>query len=386
MLRKALGGLAAAALATAGLALASFGGVPAGAASICAGGTFVVTSTTDSGAGSLRQAFADASAANGGTICIDSPVVPGPITITSGVLDYTGTGPLTIQGNGKVVLGNNTSAMIHASVTGDVLEIHDLTVTGGNASAGAGVRSGNGSVLLVDSTVTGNTASSFGAGVSGPTVTVVRSTISNNTVTDGDGAGINAGNATVINSTIAGNSAATQGGGIEAGISVTLVYATVVGNTSPVGANILVNNDEPLGSFASVVAQPLGGGMNCDVVLPTDSAGYNYSDGDSCGFTATGDVENGASPQLGALAANGGPTETMLPAESSPLVDAIPVANCHDDGASSIDTDQRGVARPQRGGCDIGAVELAAETPVTPVTPVGPAAPTPVAARPAFTG
>jgi hypothetical protein len=381
----ALGGVAAVALATAGLTFASLG-VAANAVTPCSG--FVtVTTTADSGAGSLRQAFTDANTAGGGTICIDTALVTSPITITSGVLDYTGAGALTIFGNGAVVQGNDTSMMIYASNTGEVLEIHDLTVTGGNASSGAGVRSGNGSVLLVDSTVTGNTASSFGAGVSGPTVTVVGSTIANNTVTDGDGAGINAGNATVINSTITGNSASTVGGGIEAGISVTLIYATVVGNRAPEGANVVVNNDEPLGSFASVVAQPLGGGENCDVVLPSESAGHNYSDDDTCGFTATGDVENGASPQLGALAANGGPTMTLLPAATSPLVDAIPVANCHDDGAASIDTDQRGVARPQLGGCDIGAVELVEEVPVTPVGPSPvPVAPAPVAATPRFTG
>jgi hypothetical protein len=75
---------------------------------------------------------------------------------------------------------------------------------------------------------------------------------------------------------------------------------------------------------------------------------------------------------------------TLLPAATSPLVDAIPAANCHDDGAASIDTDQRGVARPQLGGCDIGAVELAEEVPVGP-GPV-PVAPEPVAVTPRFTG
>jgi hypothetical protein len=102
-------------------------------------------------------------------------------------------------------------------------------------------------------------------------------------------------------------------------------------------------------------------------VLPTDSSGYNFSDDDSCGFTATG-----------------GPTMTLLPAATSPLVDAIPVANCHDDGAATLDTDQRGVTRPQGSGCDIGAVELEAVVPVTPVEP--PAAPTPVTVAPRFTG
>jgi hypothetical protein len=39
----------------------------------------------------------------------------------------------------------------------------------------------------------------------------------------------------------------------------------------------------------------------------------------------------------------------------SPVLDAIPAEQC------ALPTDQRGVARPQGAGCDIGAVEGAAE-------------------------
>jgi hypothetical protein len=68
---------------------------------------------------------------------------------------------------------------------------------------------------------------------------------------------------------------------------------------------------------------------------------------------------------LGPLADNGGPTQTRLPQQGSPLLDAIPAAEC----APEIATDQRGVARPQGGFCDIGAVEVEVVAPV-PVTPV----------------
>src|SRR5436853_1685854 len=158
--------VAAAALAAGGLGTAATlgdGATPAGAAASCAGGTIVVSSAADSGAGTLRQAFADASTANGGTICIDTTVVTTSITITSGVLDYSGTGALTILGNGALVQGNNTSALIYASVTGETLEADDLTITGGNADSGSGIRSGNGTVKLVRSSGVGNTPSSLAA-------------------------------------------------------------------------------------------------------------------------------------------------------------------------------------------------------------------------------
>src|SRR5690606_28129492 len=106
-------------------------------------------------------------------------------------------------------------------------------------------------------------------------------------------------------------------------------------------------------------AEPQGG-ENCAFffgVAPA-SAGYNFSDDTSCGLTAATDRQGAGDPQLGPLAANGGPTMTRLPAATSPLVDAIPVASCRDDGASDVTTDQRGVTRPQGSGCDIGAVEL----------------------------
>jgi hypothetical protein len=60
----------------------------------------------------------------------------------------------------------------------------------------------------------------------------------------------------------------------------------------------------------------------------------------------------------------------------SPLVDAIPAGSCQADSAAGIATDQRGLPRPALTGCDIGAVEVQAQS--------GPAVPVP--ATPRFTG
>jgi CSLREA domain-containing protein len=56
-------------------------------------------------------------------------------------------------------------------------------------------------------------------------------------------------------------------------------------------------------------------------------------------------------PALGPLAANGGPTQTLLPGPASAAIDALA-------GAACPATDQRGLPRPARGGCDAGAVEV----------------------------
>jgi hypothetical protein len=63
-------------------------------------------------------------------------------------------------------------------------------------------------------------------------------------------------------------------------------------------------------------------------------------------------------PMLGPLKFNGGPTQTMAPAAGSPAIDAGD-ATCLDLSGAPLVTDQRGVPRPQRRRCDIGAYEVA---------------------------
>ncbi len=184
---------------------------------------------------------------------------------------------------------------------------------------------------------------------------------------------------TATNSTISGNSAGTDGdgGGIESG-AVHLVYVTLVQNSSVhPGANL---DGSSLTSFGSVVSQAAGGGSNCHVTGATTSSGFNFTDDASsavsCKFNAMTDHVGAANdPMLGPLAANGGPTNTMLPAPGSPLIDGVAAGSCPD-GAAGITTDQRGLARPDTASpaCDIGAVE------------VQPTAPTAVVVTPRFTG
>jgi len=126
-----------------------------------------------------------------------------------------------------------------------------------------------------------------------------------------------------------------------------------------------------------VVADPLGGGTNCEHATST-SKGFNLEDdsGASCGFsTATSDLAPGTSSGLAGvtLTNNGGPTQTLLPPPGSALIDAIPNASCQSDGASGITTDQRGLPRPDSASsaCDIGAVEVQPAPPTLTVAFTG---------------
>lgn len=151
------------------------------------------------------------------------------------------------------------------------------------------------------------------------------------------------------NSTFSTNRAV-DGGAISAGEDVVLTCATVAGNSARDGVNV---RGQGLESFGSVVVGPGEDGANCEIAGIVRSS-YSYDDDGSCGFAGEGDTSGGQDPALGALGDNGGPTATPLPGASSPLLEAIPVAACD----PQVTTYQRGVARPQRAGCDIGAVEV----------------------------
>lgn len=93
--------------------------------------------------------------------------------------------------------------------------------------------------------------------------------------------------------------------------------------------------------------------------------GYNLADdnGQDCALVAKTDILN-IDPQLGPLANNGGPTQTMALSPTSPVIDVIPLSS-----GDCPTTDQRGVSVPDSGEslCDIGAYEYtdnAARTPI----------------------
>jgi hypothetical protein len=83
------------------------------------------------------------------------------------------------------------------------------------------------------------------------------------------------------------------------------------------------------------------------------SLGFNLDDDDTCDLTDPTDLPN-TDPMLGPLQDNGGATFTHSLLPGSPAINAIPPADC------AYDDDQRGVARPQGEGCDIGAFEATA--------------------------
>jgi len=76
-----------------------------------------------------------------------------------------------------------------------------------------------------------------------------------------------------------------------------------------------------------------GPNQSVDRTAPTKAAtlnsqGYNFSDDSTCNLASTGDRQVAGNPALGALAHNGGPTQTQLPATGRPRIDWIPDGAC----------------------------------------------------------
>jgi hypothetical protein len=262
---------------------------------------------------------------------------------------------LTIAGAGARstrVVGFGGSVFL---IQGGTVTISGLTVTNVHASTslGGGIDIEHGTLTINSSTVSGNNAREGGGIYNEGTLTINSSTVSGNTSDYGGGIDNGDGTLTINSSTVSGNRASRYGGGIVNGGRMTIYSSTVSDDAASQLAGGIVNSGAySLTIGATIVAGNPGG--NCDGAATT-SLGYDLTDdatGTACGMTASTDVVN-ASPDLGALAYNGGPTNTMLPGTGSPAVGVIPASP-----ATSFcpRTDQRELASV--GNCTIGAAEV----------------------------
>ncbi|MBA8886906.1 uncharacterized protein YejL (UPF0352 family) [Dokdonella fugitiva] len=322
-----------------------------------------VTTTADSGAGSLRNVVAA-----GGTVTFG---VTGTITLTTGPITIpTGT-TITGPAANQVTVSGNNSSRIFAVLAGSTVNVSGLTLTAANAGAGgrggainnlgslaldgmvfnannAGDAGGAiynaGSLTVRTSTLSGNAVTDAGCAgggairseTAGSTLVISNSTITSNTANacSGGGVSFNEGTASITSSTISANSAGESGGNLykgSASAALTLTASVIGGGVTGGGTPV---NPDVHGAF--------GGGLT--------SGGRNLvqARGDGIGYVAS-DLADGTNPLLGALANNGGATPTRLPQLASPLLEQS--------GTPCTATDQRGFTRPQGNNCDIGAVE-----------------------------
>lgn len=196
------------------------------------GAPFVVTTTANDGAGSLRQGISATPA--GGSIDFDIPnTQPGydpdsgifTITLTGGELqigrDLTITGPT----NTKIVISGNSASRVFNIVAGNVT-MTNLTVANGRV-AGA-----NGSDAMGGTQATGGSAATAGGILNSGALTLRNCTINQNSAQGGNG-----GNSALAPSNSAGApGGAATGGAIFNSGTLVLIDCTLFGNSIVGGA------------------------------------------------------------------------------------------------------------------------------------------------------
>lgn len=302
----------------------------------------------------------------------------------SGSIDLDSDQAVTITGNGATI--QQTCSPDRVLLSEAPITIRDLTITGGSPTGPSGGTGGGGAVyaygavLIEDSVLTGNTAWGGAAVYAGGDVELRRTLATDNTgavstavvstvalgadvtirdsLVAGNDGGATAvvhalGVTTVENSTVTGNTGTSfnSGASVVAGnAGVTLRHATVVDNTATYGA--VLASQTLVDLEASVVVN--SGLPECHPNTPAFASGGGNVVGDTtCGPAAATDQTDVADPMLAAVLAPTAATDGRLPLPGSPVLDAVPGADCD----LVVVVDQRSLPRPSGTGCDAGAVE-----------------------------
>jgi CSLREA domain-containing protein len=322
-------------------------------------------------------------------------------------------GRMTIQGSS--VTGNTAASYgggiweagrkYGGGTFGDSLDVSNSTISGNKAQDGAGIgifgigKYGPSRGNIVNTTISGNHAYESGAGIdaryagSNQHWNVSHTTISGNTADAGGGGlylGLISGTFGLVDTTVSGNTAE-YGGGVYLNTgaqkytdSTTIDNSTIAGNgaTDTDGGGGIASDTtgssnylQPTPLNSTIVADNTSAGAPDDLNLGSspgpgggafDSAFSLVEKPGNARINNTSSIF-GVDPQIGGLASNGGATQTMLPSNTSPVIDK-------GHSPTGLRTDQRGGQRtvdtaipnaPGGDGTDIGSVELGA-------VPVGP--------------
>jgi CSLREA domain-containing protein len=274
-----------------------------GGLDVADGATLTDCTIINNSAGSATNEFGANDGGNGGGIFVHTP---SPVTIERTLIAGNSAGDAS---GWDAYGGNGGGVWADAELT-----LRNCTITGNSS----------GSATSSTGTATGGKGGGFYHQVWRP-VLVHSCTITNNTAGAGTGATSGTG----------GNGGGIQANQPDPGDQGTEIRSTIIaGNTVAAG----------------------GTGPDCEGEL--SSSDYNLVQ-DTTGCSIIGTTTNnvtGQDPLLGALADNGGPTETHAVTSSSPAFDVVPSGTngCGD----TLSVDQRGAARPQGSGCEIGAFEV----------------------------
>ncbi len=312
---------------------------------------------------------------------------------------YEPRGTLTIDHcNFSGNAATNAGGAILEERNGSLLVVTDSLFSANSAGGNGGALALVSNATISGSTFTGNLAANGGAieKVVLGDLQLSDSVFENNAATGqpaSQGGAIylfqNGGTATLTNVTISGNSTIGNGGAIASAVGALNLNNTTItdntadsdndgvgegggifkaANTIQVQNSILAGNFDTPGNGGSGTIKP-----DCSGAF--SSTGYNLiGRNDGCtGFTngVNGDKVGSAlspiNPLLGALANNGGSTQTHALLAGSPAINAANPLPPGSGGFACAATDQRGTARPQGTACDMGAFEFVSQSLFLPV-------------------
>ncbi|MHC5110036.1 MAG: Calx-beta domain-containing protein [Planctomycetota bacterium] len=250
-------------------------------------------------------------------------------------------------------LESNTGSLGGAIFTVGDMTITDCTFDGNMATVSGGALFNNtqANVAVNRSTFSNNVANANGGAVydTGLTLMMTASTFTDNSALGGDGGALcTSGTTTMENCTLSTNNGDAGGG----------LFVDTGGDASLSGCTLFMNdpsNIRLLSSSSQVTLDNniIGTAMSqADCVAGSGSVndlGFNLVEDGSC----IGHPDSFAgNPGLGPLQDNGGLTPTHALTAAS---DAVDSGSCMGDPEA---VDQRGMARPQGNGCDVGSFEL----------------------------
>jgi hypothetical protein len=319
----------------------------------------------------LRDAITQANSDATSPTIIFSPSIAGSTIVLGGPLPIGSSSPglnTTIDGTGESITISGAGQNQVMSIYSGTVTINALTIANGTCSGcsggGIGVYLNKGppvlSVTVNNSTFSGNSATNGGAIYSLFQLNVLNSTFYNNSAVAGGGGAIDfdgtneSGTLNVKNSTFSSNTASNGDTAQASGAIYLPDFATATLTNTILAAELPAGVPNP----GNCLTAP-----NSATQQITDGGG-NLSDdpNNTCGFVNTGPNATNSGYgvpdigveglNLGSLASNGGPTQTIA-LLSNPASVAISsgLANCPS-------TDQRGVGRPATD-CSSGAYQFA---------------------------
>jgi len=250
----------------------------------------------------------------GGVIyCVSGTTVLTEVTLTQG--------KAASAGGGLFVDSDATARLMRVMVRGNSAGGYGggLFVLGG----------GGGTATLTQTTVSGNSAN-YGGGlcVYASTATLTQTTVSGNSAS-GYGGGLlvtASSTATLMQTTVSGNSANSPGGGVCVfGSKAMLTQTTVSGNSADLGGGLYLDGGGRATLLDTIVidnaAASNGGDLNNNGLLSAYASWYASTSGTITTAAAAPNVTTAyAAGALGALADNGGATQTLALARTAPAV------------------------------------------------------------------